>query len=202
LVRATLGLITIAREGFGESELEDMVSTMEDVLDDVYEWWNPPFRRLPPMLISRITADLGSYLTRRKASGGGNWGYAWYHRQFWEAAEERYLGWGDRVLLARVVASYYKEQVPPDRHITPQPLRYGSTSSYSGPVNLRRCSELPHALMQAGESGLTECAQLLSNFFFVKAKVGGHVLPSCDRECEPRHSPPHDASDCYSTFIP
>ena len=58
----------------------------DDVLDDVYEWWTPPIRRLPPMLVQRVVMDLGSYVVRR---GAGEC-LGWYHRQFWEAVKARY----------------------------------------------------------------------------------------------------------------
>ena len=52
-VSAFLGLLTLSVEGISEKEGEDLLSTMEDVLDAVFEWWIPPFRRIPPMLVSR-----------------------------------------------------------------------------------------------------------------------------------------------------
>ena len=51
-VSAFLGLLTLSVEGISEKEGEDVLSTMEDILDAIYEWWIPPFRRIPPMLVS------------------------------------------------------------------------------------------------------------------------------------------------------
>ena len=51
-----------------------------------YEWWLPPVRIAPPLLLTRLLTDLSPYLTRR-GDGSGAELVSWYHRQFWEAAE-------------------------------------------------------------------------------------------------------------------
>lgn len=53
----------------------------------MYQWWVPPIRILPPLLITRILTDLQEYLTFR-GDGSGVELVSWYHRQFWEAAKE------------------------------------------------------------------------------------------------------------------
>lgn len=125
-----------AKHGLSEFELEDILSCDDDVLNDVYQFWTPPIRRLPPLLIVRLRHDLNRYLgtslltflsffnTDRgcvkcmcfcgRPFALKNWIYllaiihlslwtvlvnrgdsgvqimGWYHRQFWEAAEDRY----------------------------------------------------------------------------------------------------------------
>ena len=66
------------------------MSCQDDVLDDVYEWWTPPVRRLPPMLISPILYELKTYLVERGTKVGSKVLY-WYHRQFWQTSTARYL---------------------------------------------------------------------------------------------------------------
>lgn len=39
LVRRVLGLLCAAKDGLSESELDDLISCDDDVLDDVFEWW-------------------------------------------------------------------------------------------------------------------------------------------------------------------
>lgn len=51
-----------ADNGLSELELEDILSCDEDVLNDVYMYWTPPIRRLPPLLLVRIKNDLEEYL--------------------------------------------------------------------------------------------------------------------------------------------
>ena len=92
LVNHALGLLTVARPGHGLSanEMEDILSLNDTVLNDVYEWWTPPLRRIPSLLWTRITTDLQSYLILRGADGGVPT-LAWYHRQWWEAAQRTFV---------------------------------------------------------------------------------------------------------------
>ena len=85
LVRAVLAYITLAKDGVSETELNHLVSLADEVLADVYEWWVPPVRVAPPLLVTRLLTDLAPYLTRR-GDGSGAVLITWYHRQFWEAA--------------------------------------------------------------------------------------------------------------------
>ena len=54
--------MSAGRSGLMEAELEDILSCDDEVLNDVYQYWMPPLRRLPPLLIVRIKADLQQYL--------------------------------------------------------------------------------------------------------------------------------------------
>jgi hypothetical protein len=85
LVRAALAYITLAENGVSETELNQLLSLADDVLESVYEWWVPPVRIVPPLLVTRLLTDLAPYLTRR-GDGSGAELVSWYHRQFWEAA--------------------------------------------------------------------------------------------------------------------
>ena len=89
LVQHALAYITAAKNGLTETELEDILSCDDDVLEDVYQYWIPPIRRIPPLLWVRIRSDLASYLVDRGADDSRV--VTWYHRQFTEAAQERYL---------------------------------------------------------------------------------------------------------------
>ena len=89
MVQRALALITAAKSGLTENELEDLLSCDDDVLNDVYQYWVPPVRRIPPLLWIRIRTDLSSYLVDRGADGVII--VSWYHRQFVEAAKSRYL---------------------------------------------------------------------------------------------------------------
>ena len=81
LVSHALGYLTLAKKGLSAGQMEDVLSLDDEVLNDVFEWWLPPVRRIPPLLWTRIMSDLGAYLVER-----GNRGvvvYSWFHRQFW-----------------------------------------------------------------------------------------------------------------------
>lgn len=88
-VQRALGYICAAKNGLSTNELEDILSCDDTVLDEIYAWWVPPFRRIPPLLWIRVRNELGGYLVERGTDGVG--AYAWYHRQFWETAAKLYL---------------------------------------------------------------------------------------------------------------
>ena len=46
-----IAYLTAAKDGLSRQELEDVLSCDEDVLDDVFQWWVPPIRRLPPLQV-------------------------------------------------------------------------------------------------------------------------------------------------------
>ena len=53
LVEKALGYLTATREGITESELEHTLSLDDEVLNDVYQYWDPPIRgvvRIPSLL--------------------------------------------------------------------------------------------------------------------------------------------------------
>lgn len=89
-VRLVLGLMTASKNGLSISELEDMCSCDDDVLDDIYEWWTPPIRRVPPMLVLRVVRALKPYIVER-GTADGTVVLHWYHRQFYKVAMKRYV---------------------------------------------------------------------------------------------------------------
>ncbi|EGD82280.1 hypothetical protein PTSG_02950 [Salpingoeca rosetta] len=94
-VRAALGYLSASRGGLSDNEMEDLLSCNDTVLDEIYEWWVPPVRRVPPLIWARIVSDLEGALVERGAEGGVII-RARYHRQHREAAERRYLGLNSR----------------------------------------------------------------------------------------------------------
>jgi WD40 repeat protein len=200
LVRAVLSFITLAKDGVSETELSEMLSLDDDVLASVYEWWVPPVRTLPTNPLTMLLADLKPYLTFRGAwSGGGGLMMRWYHRQFWEAAneylfcdaEERrrrhaqlsefFLGlWADRSKpyndnLKIAVQKKVVDEVSGDRRVRPQPLclKKGKnifvTRGDTSAVNERRCRESAHHLLAADM--LCDAADELCNFEGICARV-------------------------------
>ena len=79
-------------EGISEVELEDLISLNDDVLVSVYEFHNPPLEgviRVPPLLKARARVELEEFLVEKDVDGATV--LSWYHRQFWETAEQCYL---------------------------------------------------------------------------------------------------------------
>jgi len=200
LVQAALSFITLAKDGVSETELSEILSLDDDVLASVYQWWVPPVRTLPTTPLTMLLADLKPYLTRRGiASGGSCRMMRWYHRQFWEAADEYFLHdadkrrrrhtqlgefflgvWAHRSKpyndkLKAAVQTKISGEETGDRNVRSQPLclREGrsifETRGDACAVNERRCREAVHHLLAA--SMLCEAAEELCSFEGICARA-------------------------------
>ncbi|VDK17375.1 unnamed protein product [Anisakis simplex] len=198
LVSHALSYITAARSGLSDSEVEDLISLDDQVLDDIYQYHLPPIRRIPPLLWSRIRADLPGYLSERAADGVIV--LNWYHEQFRTAATERYFG--DVHHLKRThsaLADYFlgiwggvakpfqytemqkqrfgivDNEGLADRKVPKQPNIFHSKGGKQIRYNMRRLNELPYHLLKARR--LNELLSLcLFNYEFLYAKVSSFPL--------------------------
>ncbi|XP_069134939.1 NACHT domain- and WD repeat-containing protein 1-like [Argopecten irradians] len=157
LVSHALGYLTTATNGLSEAELEDILSCDDVVLNDVYVYWTPPVRRLPPLLLVRLRTDLQEYVVERGADDVRV--FYWYHRQFIQAARLRYCGEQDIQNLHQALADFFSgkwsngNKKPctdrsgnsglEDRHSSTQPLKHGDK------FNLRKLNNLPFHLTMA-----------------------------------------------------
>ena len=92
IVKFALGYITATCGGLSQVELEDVLSCNDQVLNDVYQYHNPPTEgivRIPPLLWARISYDLKEYLSEREVDGKTV--IFWYHRQFEEVARDKFV---------------------------------------------------------------------------------------------------------------
>jgi len=166
-VHHALAYITASKNGLSLVELEDILSCDDEVLDYIFKWWIPPFRRLPPLLWARVRDELGFYLAERGTDGVS--AYGWYHRQFWETAEQRYLlaPFGSeqhsfREKAHTAIADYFegkwangklyvgkdKKEKVEDRKIPKQPFVLGGSRAVGRQINKRKLTELPHHLLK------------------------------------------------------
>ena len=91
LVSHVLGYLASARHGLTEDEILAVLSEDKEVLEDFErrKHYNPPERRLPVIVWSRLYLDLEPYLTERSSNGGTLISY--YHRQLAEVVDTRFL---------------------------------------------------------------------------------------------------------------
>ena len=185
LVSHALAYITASKNGLTEPELEDLLSLDDEVLNDVYQYWTPPVRRLPPLLWIRIRSDIGDYLIERGADGTQV--VFWYHRQFIEVARERYLTEKQANKIHSNMSDYFlgkwsggakkpfvnKEgkEMSMDRLVAKQPLMFDSREDKQI-FNLRKLSELPFHLLHSGNLKVMR-QECLCNFEFLFAKLRG-----------------------------
>ncbi|XP_038054567.1 NACHT domain- and WD repeat-containing protein 1-like [Patiria miniata] len=196
LVSRALAYITLSPTGLTETELEDLLSLDDDVLNDVYQFWMPPVRRIPPSLWTRVRNDISSYLVDRDADGVTV--MYWYHRQFIETARQRYLQDANlKKKLHKTCAEYFDgtwsdgqkkpcrysalqvdrfgvpAEAEEDRKVSSQPLTFsGATGKTEANLtfNLRKLTQLPFHLTEA-EDWDTLKTSALFNFDFLLCKV-------------------------------
>ncbi|PSN30262.1 hypothetical protein C0J52_18638 [Blattella germanica] len=173
LVFHALAYITAAKSGLSESELEDLISLDDKVLDDVYQYHLPPVRRIPPLLWTRIRNDLPNYLSEREADGVNVMN--WYHRQFRDTAHERYFKNMNMALYFHSsIADYYlgiwgggnpkpfkyteiqrhrfnltDKEGSADRKVPIQPLVFYTKDGKVSRYNLRKFGEMPYHLVRS-----------------------------------------------------
>lgn len=105
LVRKAFGYITAAKFGLSSIELEDILSLDDQVLDETFAHWVPPFPRIPQMLWLRIRDEVGDYLVERGVDGVMT--YSWYHRQFWQVAVLRLSLFAQVIFHALYILNIY-----------------------------------------------------------------------------------------------
>jgi len=132
MVSRSLGYLAAAKNGLTEDELIDVLSEDEEVFNDFKQrsFHEPPERRLPVVIWSRLYFDIEPYLTERSADGASL--MTFYHpTTFGESVKEVYLSGEDKKKRPQVLAEYFGNQslyIEKDDKHTP---------------NLRKLSELP-----------------------------------------------------------
>ncbi|XP_076802555.1 NACHT domain- and WD repeat-containing protein 1-like isoform X2 [Clavelina lepadiformis] len=162
-VSRAIAYLVATKNGITESELDDLLSLDDVVLDASYRYWSPHTNavvRVPSLLWTRLKYDLGDYLVERQAVG--HTVLALYHRQFVEEAEDRYLGENVRKFIHAAIADYFlgtwsdgkkkklklkiwqNEVHEADRKVASQPLKFEEKV-----YNFRKLDCLPYHLLHA-----------------------------------------------------
>lgn len=200
-VSHTLAYLTASKNGLSDVEIEDILSLDEEVLNDVFQHWLPPIRRIPPLLIPRLQDELSRYILEREANG--TIVFYWYHGQFIEVASQRYLSKdADRHFVHATLAHYFmgtwgggkkkpykysqkllqnssmkSHEAEADRMVPKQPLDFGPDPNHPGKLNynLRKLSELPYHLI-ASRLTVDLKSQVLFNYEWLHAKLAAMSL--------------------------
>ncbi len=167
-----MAYVTASKSGLGETEVEDLISIDETVLNDIYQYHLPPQRRITPLLWTRIRSEIPDYLSEREADGMTV--VSWYHRQFLHVAVKRYLYdpkfklhihsqiadyfigvWANKPKPFQYTADQMRmfrlrsSQGEADRGVPEQPEIYYSQVDNSEQYNGRKLSELPFHLIRS-----------------------------------------------------
>jgi hypothetical protein len=133
LVSKSLGYLAAARNGLTEGELLDVLSGDEVFFEEFMSraHHEPPGRRLPVVVWSRLYFDLEPYLTERRADNTSL--LSFYHHQVAEVTAARYLAGQARPAAHERLAHYFASQ----------PHRFSGPLRIDVP-NYRKMAELPH----------------------------------------------------------
>ena len=156
MVSRSLGYLAAAKNGLSEDELLDILSFDKEVLQNFIQraYHEPPEKRLPVVVWSRLYFDLEPYLTERTADGTIL--MTFYHRQFAEVVAEEFLA----VKVKR------KRHERLARYFDSQPLWIEKDGKKT--TNLRKVSELPY--QQTYGKLWDEIEQTLCDLHFIEAK--------------------------------
>lgn len=173
-----LGLLTSARDGLSQPELEDLLSLDDRVLDVTFQWWVPPVPRIPPLVVTRLLADLEPFLVRKAGNTK-----AWFHRQFYEQALHRYAPrhaelaeyFGNQSIASEYTLSHPVGQqtilLSADRMTLSQPPWIGD-----GRPNIRVLRELIYQTRHSPPQVRQNLPELVFDFSFLSAAAHGSML--------------------------
>lgn len=117
-----------------------------------------PGPELPVVLWSRLSFDLGPYLTERRTETGNL--LAFYHRELQEVAAEQYVAGEDGRSVHSRMADYFRELADPGGD--------NSWTAVRGP-DIRGLSELPHHLTRSER--WEDLTSVLTDFTFLEQKA-------------------------------
>ncbi|KAK3582782.1 hypothetical protein CHS0354_035720 [Potamilus streckersoni] len=201
LVSRSLAYVTASRVGISEVELEDLLSLDDVVLNAVFQLHLPPFRRIPPILWVRIRHDISQYLVDKEVDEVRT--FFWYHRQFFEASETRYMKNADfSKKIHSLMADYYlgiwhgvkkpftysplqmmrlgleEAESEADRKVAIQPLIFQQgTGKIPTRYNKRKLNRLPYHLHMAGRRN-DLYGKCLFNYIWLKTKLDATSVSS------------------------
>ena len=143
LVGWACGFVSCAACGISLSELEDVMSMVDEVLRDCFQWWTPPHPRIPPLLLTRLVADLREAGALAPHAAPGSL-MRWQHRVFAEAAKQRYGSEAQVQRMHQVLAYYflgrYHHASPPFEHSWVKP-----NWEHAHPSTMRPSTALPRS---------------------------------------------------------
>jgi len=192
-VQRVLGYLTSVKSGLSESELEDILSLDEDVLDTAFEAIGEysDLRRVPQFMWPQLRQDLEAYLVMRQ--NDGVYTFAWKYKVFEHVARRRYLQERSQEVrdMYSTVSDYwlgvwsgtrrkpfshpcsmmarYKLSEQEDaacRHVPAQPLWFGEFHNF----NTRKLNNLPEFLLKANRLDDLKSA-VFCNYDWISSKI-------------------------------
>jgi len=157
LCARALAMLAASRDGLAEAELIELLGRDRAVIEEFRKNHpeSPPIDELPPILWSRLQHDLNPFLSERMAQGTRV--LVFFHRQFHDAAAERWLKGAAGWEIHAHMAAYFESKVlfldgaqrkqPNARKITQLPWHLERTET----------SAKLHALLQDFDFSMATC---------------------------------------------
>ena len=167
MTRMALAILTFSKKGISDIELEDILSSCDEVLDKVFQYATPSIRRLPSHVWLRLKASMTGLITE----GEDNCMH-WYHRQIKETAERTFHleKATAHSLMGRYFGNLLESSLRDTRKIIGQHWTYsGNPLEESSEVNVRRCREATYHMIESGL--IEEAARELCNFEGICCKI-------------------------------
>lgn len=197
-VMHSISYLTASRNGISQSEMNDLLSLDDEVLNEIFAFWEPPIRRVPPSLWTRVLHDMSSYIVERDSDETVV--YNWYHEQFKRVSSQRYLQ--DTVTVYKIhsmLADYWTSlwsgsRAKPFTYTSQQIKRFNLTDGKSSAIryvpeqpliyetfidrcqrdgvryNIRKLNELPYHLAKANSTKLLR-QQVFFNLHWLHTKL-------------------------------
>ena len=181
LVKSALSFITYSVAGVSTTEMEDLLSLDDAVLDATFQYSTPIIRRMPSHVWLRLKIAMSSLIVER--SGG----IQWYHRQLAETAVEYFSD--SRNNAHKFMGSYFGDIVSDDlrvnRRIAAQPRVISGRGVWwkRAQINARRATEAAYHMVHYSGADLTEncfaemcCPESVCAAFRLGPQVGGRIV--------------------------
>ena len=190
LTRRSLGYLTASKHGLTDSEMEDVLSLDEHVMDELHGKLMLTLRRCPSFAWLRLRHALGDLLMELVA--GDYRPLRWSQTLVEEAARERYHTPKDIQNYHKILAEYFEgkwaqgrkkpyggNDVGRDRLVIDQSLYHTCVDSDAKltQCNTRHLNELPVHLLKSGNFDELK-SKCLCNFDFLKVKLAAFSLRS------------------------
>ncbi|ODS35653.1 MAG: hypothetical protein A7316_03440 [Candidatus Altiarchaeales archaeon WOR_SM1_86-2] len=171
MVSRSLGYLAAAKNGLSEDEMLDVLSLNEDVFQDFIQraYYEPPEKRLPVVVWSRLYFDMEPYLTERDIDGTAL--LTFYHQQLGEAIARLYLAGDYKLCAHRDLAEYFRKNADS-----------GGDRQWIG-ASPRSLNELPFHLLHAYK--YKELESLYTDFIYLEAICSirkTHIMPDGPNE--------------------
>ena len=206
LVTHILGYLAASKGGLSESELLDILSLDEIVLNDIFKNFHPNVRRFPVSFLVQIRQDLDGYLEEKETDGILI--LQWRFSDFSTVAAKRYMSNEYlKKFLHSTIADYYmgkwrgsfqkpyydpvrKTELQACRLLPEQPMVFG-TCDVDERQNVRKMSQLPHSLLHSKRHDDLR-SEVFCNFDYLYNRIRATSLQVLltdfdmfgDRECQ------------------